>query len=144
MSEENKALARRFLEEAFNKGNLGVADEIVASDYVLHDPAIPEEVSGPEGVKQFVQMYRSAFPDTQITVEEQIAEGDEVVTRWTGWGTHQGELMGIPPSGNQVEVPGITISRISGGKIAEDWTNYDTLGLMQQIGAVPSPEAGQG
>jgi steroid delta-isomerase-like uncharacterized protein len=145
MSEENKALARRFIEEAFNEGNLSVVDEIFASaDYVLHDPASPEEVRGPEGVKEFVQMYRSAFPDTHITVEDQIAEGDEVVTRWTGRGTHRGELMGIPASGNQVEVPGITIDRFSGGKGVESWTNYDALGMMQQIGAVPSPEGAQG
>jgi steroid delta-isomerase-like uncharacterized protein len=138
-AEENKALARRFLEEAFNEGNLGVADEIFASDYVLHDPVIPEEISGPEGIKGFVQMYRSAFPDTHITVEDQIAEGDEVVTRWTGRGTHQGDLFGIAASGNQVEVSGITISRFSGGKFVEDWTNSDTLGLMQQIGAISEP-----
>jgi steroid delta-isomerase-like uncharacterized protein len=144
MSEENKEKARRFLEEAFNEGNLGVVDEIFASDYVLHDPASPEEVSGPEGIKQFVQMYRSAFPDTHITVEDQIAEGDEVVTRWTGRGTHQGALFGVAPSGNQVELSGITISRFEGGKFVEDWTNSDTLGLMQQIGAVPSPEGAQG
>jgi steroid delta-isomerase-like uncharacterized protein len=142
MSEENKALARRFLEEAFNEGNLGVVDEIVASDYVLHDPTLPEEIRGPEGVKGFVQMYRSAYPDTDITVEEQIAEGDDVVTRWTGRGTHQGELLGVPPSGNRVEVAGITIDRISGGKFAESWTNYDALGMLQQIGAIPPP--GQG
>ena len=144
MSEENKEKVRRFLEEAFNEGNLGVVDEIFASDYVLHDPANPEEISGPEGIKQFVQMYRSAFPDSHVTVEDQIAEGDEVVTRWTGRGTHQGELFGIAPSGNQVEFSGITISRFEGGKIAEDWTNSDTLGLMQQIGAVPSPEDARG
>ena len=144
MSEENKEKARRFLEEAFNEGNLGVVDELFASDYVLHDPANPEEISGPEGRKQFVQMYRSAFPDTHITVEYQIAEGDEVVTRWTGRGTHQGELFGVAPSGNQVEISGITISRFEGGKFVKDWTNSDTLGLMQQIGAVPSPEGAQG
>jgi steroid delta-isomerase-like uncharacterized protein len=144
MSEVNKALARRFLEEAFNEGNLGVADEIFTSDYVLHDPTLPEEISGPEGVIQFVQMYRSAFPDTHITVEDQIAEGDEVVTRWTGRGTHQGELFGISPSGNQVEVSGITISRFEGGRIAEDWTNYDALSMMQQIGAIPEPGQAQG
>jgi steroid delta-isomerase-like uncharacterized protein len=144
MSEENKALARRFLEEAYNEGNLGLADEIFASDYVLHDPTNPEEMRGPEGIKGFVQMYRSAFPDSRITVEDQIAEGDKVVSRWRGRGTHQGELFGIPPSGNQVEVTGITISRFSGGKFVEDWTNSDTLGLMQQIGAVPSPEGAQG
>jgi steroid delta-isomerase-like uncharacterized protein len=144
MSEENKEKVRRFLQEAFNEGNLGVVDEIFASDYVLHDPANPEEIRGPEGIKQFVQMYRSAFPDTHITVEDQIAEGDEVVTRWTGRGTHQGELFGVAPSGNQVELSGITISRFEGGKIAEDWTNSDTLSMMQQIGAVPSPEGAQG
>jgi steroid delta-isomerase-like uncharacterized protein len=144
MSEENKEKVHRFLEETFNEGNLDVVDEIFASDYVLHDPGIPEEVSGPEGIKQFVQMYRSAFPDTHITVEDQLAEGDEVVTRWTGRGTHQGELFGIPASGNRVEDTGITISRFEGGKIAEDWTNSDFLGLMQQIGAVPSPEGAQG
>ena len=137
MSEENKEKVRRFLEEAFNEGNLDVADELFTSDYVLHDPSLPEEMRGPEGVKGYVQMYRSAFPDTNITVEDQIAEGERVVTRWTGRGTHQGELMGIPPSGNQVELSGITISRFEGGKIAEDWTNYDTLGMMQQIGAIP-------
>jgi steroid delta-isomerase-like uncharacterized protein len=139
MSEENKAKVRRFLEEAFNEGNLGMADEIFASDYVLHDPGTPEEIRGPEGIKRFVQMYRSAFPDTHITVEDLIAEGDEVVTRWRGRGTHQGELFGIAPSGNHVEITGITISRFEGGKIAEDWTNSDTLGLMQQIGAIPEP-----
>ena len=144
MSEENKALVRRFLEEAFNKGNLGVVDEICASDYVLHDPASPEEIRGPEGIKGFVQMYRSAFPDSHITLEDLIAEGDKVVSRWTARGTHQGELFGIPPSGNQVEVSGITISRFEGGKFVEDWSNSDTLGLMQQIGAVPSQEGAQG
>jgi steroid delta-isomerase-like uncharacterized protein len=139
MSEENKEKVRRFLQEAFTEGNLGVVDELFATDYVLHDPANPEEVSGPEGVKQFVQMYRSAFPDSRVTVEDQIAEGDEVVTRWTGRGTHQGELFGVAPSGNQVELSGITISRFEGGKFVEDWTNSDTLGLMQQIGAIPEP-----
>ena len=139
MSEENKALVRRFLEEAFNKGNLGVVDEICASDYVLHDPASPEEIRGPEGIKGFVQMYRSAYPDTDITVEDQIAEGDAVVTRWTARGTHQGELFGVAPSGNRVEVTGISIDRFSEGKAAESWTNYDALGMLQQIGAIPEP-----
>ena len=99
MSEENKEKARRFLEEAFNEGNLGVVDETFASEYVLHDPTLPDEIRGPEGgVKRFVQMYRSAYPNTDMTVEDQIAEGDEVVTRWTGRGTHQGELMGSLPA----------------------------------------------
>ena len=90
-------------------------------------------------MKQYVSMYRSAFPDLQQTIEDQIAEGEKVATRLTGRGTHQGELMGIPPTGNRVEAPGIVINRISGGKIAESWANYDAMGMMQQLGVIPAP-----
>lgn len=86
-------------------------------------------------------MYRSAYPDTHFTVEDQIAEGDKVVTRWTGRGTHQGELMGVAPTGNEVTVRGIEIDRIVGGRIEETWVNYDTSGMMQQLGVVPPAEA---
>ncbi len=89
-------------------------------------------------------MYRSAFPDLQATVEDQVAEGDKVASRFTFRGTHRGELAGIPPTGNQVEVTGIVISRIEGGKGAEDWSNYDALGMMQQLGVVPPPGQGAG
>jgi len=144
MSEENKDLARRFMEEAYNKGNVDFIDEVVASDYVAHDPTSPEGTGGgADGAKRFVEMYRSAFPDLRMTVEDLIAEGDKVVTRWTARGTHQGELMGIPPSGNRVEVTGINVDRIEGGKFMETWSNYDALGMMQQIGAVPSAEQAQ-
>jgi steroid delta-isomerase-like uncharacterized protein len=136
-AEENKAVARRWFEELFNQGNLEVADEIIAPDHVNHDPTLPDIPPGPEGQKQVVNLYRSAFTNAHINVEDQIAEGDRVVTRWTGSGTHQGEFMGVAPTGNQVTVTGITINRVSGGKIAESWTNYDALGLMQQIGAIP-------
>ena len=139
MSDENKALARRWFEELFNAQNLDVADEIVAQDHVAHDPLLIGLPPGPEADKHVVNLYHGAFPDAQITIEDQIAEGDRVVTRWTGRGTHQGELLGVPPSGNRVEIGGMTINRISGGKIAETWTNYDALGMMQQIGAVPEP-----
>jgi steroid delta-isomerase-like uncharacterized protein len=139
MSEENKALARRFIEEAFNQGNLDVIDETTSSEWVHHDPAMPEEGHGPEGAKQFVQMYRSAFPDTHITIEDQVAEGDKVVTRWTARGTHEGELMGITPTGNRVEITGITIDRIEGGKTVETWDHYDALGMMQQLGVMEQP-----
>ncbi len=138
MSEENKALARRWA-EIMTQGNLDLVDEIYAPDYVGHDPTMPEDVRGVEGAREFYSMYRSAFPDAQITIEDQIAEGDMVATRWTGRGTHQGELLGVGPSGNRVEVPGITISRIEGGKVAEEWDNYDALGMMQAIGAIPEP-----
>ncbi len=134
--EENKAVIRRFLKDFFEGGNLDLADELFAPDYVLHDPAVPEEVRGPEGIKQYVSMYRSAYPDTRFTVEDQIAEGDRVVTRWTGQGTHQGELMGISPTGNQVTVTGIEFDRVSEGKMQETWVNYDALGMMQQLGVV--------
>jgi len=139
MSEENKAVTRRFLEEIFMVGNLELADEIFASNFVLHDPSVPHEVRGPEGIKQYVAMYRAAYPDTRFTIEDQIAEGDDVVTRWTGQGTHQGELMGIPPTGVEVTVAGIEIDRIVDGKIEESWVSYDALGMMQQLGVVPSP-----
>jgi steroid delta-isomerase-like uncharacterized protein len=115
-------------------------DELVDPDWVDHDPSSPEEIRGIEGAKQFYGDFRSAFPDIQVTIEEQVAEGDKVVTLWTFRGTHQGELGGMPASGNQVTVKGMSMDRISGGKFVETWDNYDALGMMQQIGAVPSPE----
>jgi SnoaL-like polyketide cyclase len=92
-AEESKAIVRRWFEDLFNEGTLDVADEIVAPNHVARDPALPDILSGPEGQKHVVSLYRGAFPDAHITVEHQIAEGNEVVTRWTGHGTHQGELM---------------------------------------------------
>jgi steroid delta-isomerase-like uncharacterized protein len=139
MSAENKALARRLLEEAFNAGRLDVTDELVANDFVGHDPALPEEMRGPAGLRELIAGYRSAFPDLRITIEDQIADGDLVVTRWSAKGTHQGELMGVTATGKQATVTGITIDRIADGRIAESWTNWDTLGLMQQLGAIPAP-----
>jgi steroid delta-isomerase-like uncharacterized protein len=141
--EENKALARRWFEDLFNTGDLEVADEIIAPDHVNHDPTLPDIPPGSEGQKQVVNLYRGAFTNAHISVEEQLAEGDKVVTRWRGSGTHQGEFMGVPPSGNQVRVTGITINRVSDAKIVESWTNYDALGMMQQIGAIPEPAQGE-
>jgi steroid delta-isomerase-like uncharacterized protein len=135
--EENKAITRRFLEEIFAGGNLDLVDELFTPDFVLHDPSVPQEVRGIEALKQYITMYRTAYPDTHFTVEDQIAEGDRVVTRWTGQGTHQGELMGIPPAGKQVTVTGIELDHFSGGKIEESWVSYDALGMMQQLGIVP-------
>ncbi len=136
-AEESKAVARRWFEDLFNQGNLEVADEIIASNHVNHDPTLPDIPPGPEGQRQVVNLYRSAFTNAHISVEDQLAEADKVVTRWTGSGTHQGEFMGVSPTGNQVTVTGITINRVSGGKIAESWINYDALGMMRQIGAIP-------
>ena len=138
--EENKTITRRFLEEIFAGGNLELVDELFAPNFVLHDPSVPQEVLGPEGIRQYITMYRTAYPDTYFTIEDQIAEGDRVVTRWTGQGTHQGELMGIPPTGARVTVTGIEIDRIAGGKIEETWVSYDALGMMQQLGVIPLPQ----
>ena len=143
-TEENKALLRRSVEEVFSaQGDLDVADEIYAPNYVGHNPLDPEDVRGPEGAKEQARMYRSAFPDVRLNIEEQVAEGDRVVTRWIGSGTHQGEMMGIAPTGNQIRVDGITISRIQDGKVVEDWELFNALGLMQQLGGVPTPEEAQ-
>jgi len=135
-SEQNKAIVRRTFEEPW-KGNLAVVDELVASDYFGHDPANPEPLRGPERVKEFISTYRAAFPDMQITVKQQLAEGDLVATRWSGRGTHEGELMGIEPTGKQVTVSGLTISRLEGDKIVEEFQNWDTFGMMLQLGAAP-------
>ncbi len=135
-SEQNKAIVRRTFDEPW-KGNLEVVDELIAGDYVGHDPANPEPLRGPEGVKAFISTYRTAFPDARITVEQQLAEGELVATRWTGRGTHRQELMGIEPTGKQVTVSGLTISRLADGKIVEEWSNWDTFGMLQQLGAVP-------
>src|SRR5215207_9660574 len=144
MAEENKAIARRVCEEVFSaQGDLDAADEIFAPNFVGHDPASPEDIRGPEGVKEFASMFRNAFPDVQLSVEDQVAEGDMVVTRWIASGTHQGEIMGIAPTENRVTVAGTSVERVVDGKIEETWDNYDALGMMQQIGAIPSPEEAQ-
>jgi steroid delta-isomerase-like uncharacterized protein len=135
MSPDNKALVRRSIEEAINKGNLAVIDEMAAPNYVYHEPTAGE-VKGPDGLKKLIAMYRGAFPDVRMTIDEQIAEGDLVVTRWTVRGTHRGELMGVAASGKQIAVTGIVITRFANGKAVEEWENYDALGMMRQIGAI--------
>jgi steroid delta-isomerase-like uncharacterized protein len=138
MSAENKALARRFFLEAFNDGNLGVIDELAAPGIVNHDSAMPEPMVGIDAVKAAVAGYRTGFPDLRITIEEQVAEGDSVVTRWSARGTHGGDLMGMPATGKQATVTGITIDRFENGLVVETRTNWDTLGMLQQLGAVPA------
>ena len=138
MSEQNKALCRRFYEEVFNKGNLAVIDELSAPNFVDHT-APPGVAPGAEGMKQLITMYRTAFPDLQLTVEEMVAEGDTVVTRTTMRGTHKGELMGIPPTGKHVTMRGLDLVRLTGGKAVEVWHHDDELGMMQQLGVVPPP-----
>jgi steroid delta-isomerase-like uncharacterized protein len=135
VTEEHKALVRRFVDEFWSGGNLAAADELMAADAVIHEPA----VGTPAGLKAFASEFRAAFPDWHATVEELIVEGDRVAERWTGRGTHRGELQGIPPTGKRVTVPGVVFYRITGGKIVEYRGTFDTLSLMRQLGVVPGP-----
>lgn len=135
---ENKIIVRRVFDELYNQGNLDVADEIYSVEYIWQNVSGPD-VHGAQGMKEHVAIVRNAFPDIKITAEDMIAEGDKVVTRWTIVATNKGEFGGIPPSDVQVRFTGILISRIADGKIVEDWENSDVLGLMQQLGVIPTP-----
>ena len=134
--EDNKALVRRFYEDVFNQRNLALVDELCSTTHVFHNP--PTTLHGREEFKQLLSVYLTAFPDASFTVEDEIAEGEKVTSRYTFRGTHQGELMGIPPTGRQVTVTGIIINRIAGGQSVEGWLNFDALGLLQQLGAIPA------
>jgi steroid delta-isomerase-like uncharacterized protein len=138
--EENKALIRRYIEELFNKHNLEVIYEIFSDDYVNHQKigAGPDErIKSREEFMEVARLFFSAFPDQTTTVEDMIAEGDKVVTRWVTWGTNEGDFMGAPPTHKKVTIRGISIDRIADGKIAESWTNADMIDFMQQICAFP-------
>lgn len=137
MSEENKAIVRREV-EMFSTGDFSIADEIYSDDYVGYDPAQPAPIRGIEEAKAEAAGYRAAFSDLTISIDDQIADGDCVATRWTARGTHDGELFGVAPTGNSVSTTGITIVRIADGKIVEDHTQWDALGLMTQLGVVPA------
>jgi len=137
-AEDNKSLVRRYFEDAWNKHNPALVDDIYATDFVDRSPDIPGIAHTRDGLKQFVGVYLRAFPDANITIEDQLVEGDRVVTRWTGRGTQTGEFMEMPPSGKKVVVLGVQIDRFSGGKIVEEWTLFDQLGMLQQLGAVPA------
>ena len=134
-TEENKAIHTQWVEESWNKQNLAISDELLAPDIVVHGMQLP--TPGVEGVKQIVVAFLTAFPDAHMTTDDLIAEGDKVGSRWTFRGTHQGELMGIPPTGKQVTLTGISIDRIVNGNIVERWLEFDQLGLLQQLGAIP-------
>lgn len=140
-TEQNKALVRR-LEEVFNRGNISLVDELFAPDFVEHEELPPGIPPGREAVKQLTTMFRSAFPDFKATIDDIVAEGDKVVIRQTWSGTHKGEFMGVPPTGKSVSFGVIDIVRIAGGKLVEHWGQMDNMGMMQQLGAIPTP--GQG
>jgi len=135
-TEQNKAAIRRVYEEAMNKGNVAVLNELMAPDYVYHGPG-GTELKGPEAFGQYVAMMRRALPDLQITLKVMFAEGDYVAHRATLTGTHKGDLMGIPPTGKSISLTASTLSRFSGGKEVEAWQEYDTLAFYQQLGVTP-------
>lgn len=140
MSDEKKIITRRFYEEAISKGNLTLLDEILAPDLIYHGPAFSGEVGGAGGFKQLIAALIKAFPDLKEIVEDQIAEGDRVATRYKILGTHVSEFVGTDPSGVRIAISGTDISRIVDGKIQEIWANFDALAILQQIGAVPKIE----
>jgi predicted ester cyclase len=139
-AEENKAVVRRFLEGIFSQGNPDVVDELADPDFVVHDPSSEAGDVDAQGVKESIAWSHNAFPELRVTIEDQVAEGDKVATRWRVSGTHQGEMMGATPTGNQVTFAGTQTDYLSGGKIVESWSNWDTLGMLRQIGAIPAPE----
>jgi steroid delta-isomerase-like uncharacterized protein len=138
---DNKEIVRRLQEGVWTDDT--VVDETVSTDFVGHDPAIPEPIRGPQGAKENFKQYSDAFDGAHIKVIEQIAEGDTVATRWEGRGTHTAEIMGIPATGKEIVVTGLSITKIRDGKIVEDHTVWDTLGMLQQIGAIPTGTAAQ-
>ena len=133
MSEENKAIARQYYHEAHNTGDVELADRLLASDYVHHNP-FPGMVPDREGTKEFLTRVHAAFPDLEFAFEDMITEGDKVAVRWTLRGTHLGEWRGIPASGNPIRITGMHFVRIVEGKIVEEWRNADTLLMAQQMG----------
>jgi steroid delta-isomerase-like uncharacterized protein len=139
-TEDNKTLVQRFFEEVCNERNLSVANELFTADHIYHDPSSPSIGLGPEGMKQLMSTYQTAFPDAHWDIDAMLVteDGDTVVTRWTGRGTHTADLPGIPATGKKAMVPGIWIHRVVGGKIVESWNVWDTLGMLQQLGVIPT------
>jgi steroid delta-isomerase-like uncharacterized protein len=140
VSQQNTTMVRRAIDEIWNRGNYALLREIAADDIVIHASPPGEDIQGHEGIVQFYGALRAAFPDLHFTIEDQIAAGDRVVTRWTASGTHAGEFQGIPPTGKAVRITGIDIDRIVDGKVVECWPEANELGLLQQLGALPAPE----
>jgi steroid delta-isomerase-like uncharacterized protein len=138
--DENKALFRRWFEDVVNANDYSVVDELLAPDYVAHFPGAPAPIDC-DGHKGMVEMFAAAFPDWQESIQDVIAEGDRVVLRVTAGGTHEGEFQGVAPTGKTVSITGMGIVRIAEGRIAESWWEFDALGLMQQLGAIPAPTA---
>jgi steroid delta-isomerase-like uncharacterized protein len=133
----NRDAARRIIDDVWNDGDLAAVDDLFADEYVMRNPGLPEEIRGPDGFRGVVRQFRSAFPDIDWTIEHLLDDDDMVHLHYTVRGTHEGELMGIPPTGESVEFTGMTLLRFEDGKAVDDWGVYDALGLMQQLGVGP-------
>ena len=138
-AEESKAIMHRFW-EVWEQGDIDRLDELLAPDYVNHTLAAPDLPPGPEGVKEVVSMFRSGIPDLRVVIEDMIAEGDKVATRYALEGTHRGDLFGAAPTGRALSIKSMTVERLSGGKIVEHWRVTDELDMMRQLGAIGEPE----
>jgi steroid delta-isomerase-like uncharacterized protein len=138
MTQENSALIRRWFEEVWNKGRMEAIDEMASPDIVGHGQAQHDTDIGMAEFKPFVVALRNAFPDMKVVIDQTIEQGDKVVARWTSTMTHKGEFLGFAPTGKKATITGTSIQRISNGKIVEGWDNWDQLGLLVQIGAVPA------
>jgi steroid delta-isomerase-like uncharacterized protein len=134
---DGRAIVRRKFEEFIPKWDLRVIDEVFDEDIVSHDPSEPEPLRGREAYRTAAEAFGVAFPKLRIRIDDQICEGDRVATRWTATGRNEGELVGLPATGVEVEFTGIDIHRVSDGRIVEEWSNWDTLGLMRQLGLIP-------
>ena len=140
-TEQNKATARRWFFDIITQGQLAVADEIFAANHILHDPHAPPAgwPNGPQGMKMIANVFGGGFSGWDITLDDQIAEGDRVATRWIASATNTGSVMGMPSTGKPVRVTGVNVARFAEGKIVESWSNFDMLTLLQQLGAIPTP-----
>jgi steroid delta-isomerase-like uncharacterized protein len=136
---ENKAIVRRLYEAVWNERKLEVVDELISASHALHDPMASGSQIGPESYKQRVVELTTSFPDLRFTIEDMITEKGKVVVSWIISGTHEGEFMGIPPTGKKISVEGITIHHITNGKILDSYASWDALGLMRQLGVGPPP-----
>jgi steroid delta-isomerase-like uncharacterized protein len=145
MSTDNKEIFRRVVEEVIEGGDFAAFDELIDEQIVCHDPSEPGPIRGHDAYRASMELYRRALAGLQVRIDDQIAEGDKVVTRWTATGRHDSDLFGMPATGKDVEFTGIDIDRIENGRIVEEWVNWDTLGLLYQLGVIPevSPEAGE-
>lgn len=136
---DNIANTRRVFDECWGKGSLDVLNDLLSADYIEHDPSIPGGLLNLDAFKQNILMYRTAFPDVQFTLDEVSAIGDnQVITRWTARGTNTGPLLGMPPTGKAATTTGLTLSRYENGKGVEAYTNWDTFGMLQQLGVIPA------